>query len=36
LTHIIVSNRHPLYKEIIDYQKKRNKRVQKLNQIGWN
>ncbi len=34
LTHIIVSQRHPLYKEIIDYQKKRNKRIQKLNQIG--
>ncbi|MFA5417716.1 MAG: hypothetical protein WC341_04575 [Bacteroidales bacterium] len=34
LTHIIVSNRHPLYKEIVDYQKKRNKRIQKLNQIG--
>lgn len=36
LTHLIVSTRHPLFKEISDYQKKRNKRVQKLNQTGWN
>ena len=32
LTHLMVSTRHPLIKEISDYQKKRNKRVQKLNQ----
>jgi len=31
LTHLIVSTRHPLFKEISDYHKKRNKRIQKLN-----
>ncbi|MDZ7776675.1 MAG: hypothetical protein U5L09_14215 [Bacteroidales bacterium] len=36
LTHLIVSHKHPLYREIIDYQKKRNKRIQKLNQMGRN
>jgi len=36
LTHLIVSHNHPLYREIIDYQKKRNKRIQKLNQMDWN
>ena len=36
LTHLIISNKHPLYKEISEYQKKRNKRIQKLNQMGWN
>ena len=36
LTHLIVSTRHPLFKEISDYQKKRNKRIQKLNKTGWN
>lgn len=31
LTQLIVSHNHPLYKEIKDYQKKRNKRILKLN-----
>lgn len=35
LTHLLFSSRHPLYKEIIDYQKKRNKRIMKLNQLSW-
>lgn len=35
LTHLIISSKHPLYKEIIDYQKKRNKRIRKLNQMGF-
>ena len=33
LSQLIISSKHPLYKEIVDYQKKRIKRVQKLNQI---
>ena len=36
LTHLTVSSKHLLSKEIIDYQKKRNKRIRKLNQTGWN
>lgn len=36
LTHLIISKKHPLFREILDYQKKRNKRIQKLNQRGWN
>ena len=36
LTHLKVSTRHPLFREIYDYQKKRNKRIQKLNRTGWN
>ena len=36
LTHLNVSLKHPLFKEIIDYQKKRNKRIKKLNQTVWN
>lgn len=36
LTHLIISPKHPLYKEIIDYQKKRSKRLKKLNQSAWN
>ena len=36
LTHLIISSRHSLFKEIIDYQKKRNKRIKKLNQTAWN
>ena len=32
LTHLIFSPKHPLYKKIIDYQRKRNKRIRKLNQ----
>ena len=36
LTHLTVSSKHPLFKEIIDYQKKRNKRIRKLNQTAWN
>ena len=36
LTHLTVSSRHPLFKEIIHYQKKRNKRIKKLNQASWN
>ena len=35
LTHLTVSNKHPLYKEIIDYQKKRIKRIWKLNKMDW-
>lgn len=34
LSHLIISLKHPLYKEIVDYQKRRNKRIQKLNQMG--
>ncbi len=33
LTHLIISSKHPLFKEIIDYQKKR---IKKLNQTSWN
>lgn len=33
LTHLIFSPDHPLYSEILDYQKKRAKRIQKLNSI---
>jgi len=36
LTHLIISSKHPLYKEIIDYQNKRTKRINKLNQSNWN
>ncbi|MBW6537727.1 MAG: hypothetical protein K0B11_22145 [Mariniphaga sp.] len=36
LTHLEVPRNHPLSKEIISYQKKRNKRIQKLNQKNWN
>ena len=36
LTHLIISSRHPLFKEITDYQKKRSKRIKKLNQTSWN
>lgn len=36
LTHLIISSRHPLFKEIIDYQKKRSKRLKKINQSAWN
>ena len=36
LTHLIISSNHPLFKGIFDYQKKRNKRIKKLNQIPWN
>jgi len=36
LTHLDVPRSHPLFKEIIAYQKKRNKRIQKLNQKNWN
>lgn len=35
LTHLIISSNHPLYKEIIDYQKKRYRRIRKLNQSSW-
>lgn len=35
LTHLIISHKHPFYKEILDYQKKRSKRIQKLNQMGY-
>ncbi|MDA3907203.1 MAG: hypothetical protein PF484_14115 [Bacteroidales bacterium] len=31
LTHLIISGKMPLYKQIIDYQKKRIKRLKKLN-----
>jgi len=36
LTHLIIPPNHPLYKEIIDYQKKRHKRIRKSNQSSWN
>jgi hypothetical protein len=36
LSHLLISLKHPLYKEIIDYQKRRNKRIRKLNQMGLN
>ena len=36
LTHLIISSKHPLYKEIVDYQNKRIKRIKKLNQSNWN
>ncbi|ALO14069.1 hypothetical protein L21SP5_00390 [Salinivirga cyanobacteriivorans] len=36
LTHLEIPRSHPLSKEIIAYQKKRNKRIQKLNQKNWN
>ena len=36
LTHLIISSKHPLFKDIIDYQKKRSKRIKKLNQTSWN
>lgn len=35
LTHLIVSNKHPLFREILDYQKKRIKHLQKSNPRGW-
>jgi hypothetical protein len=34
LTHLIFSPRCPLYSEICDYQRKREKRIKKLNQTG--
>jgi len=34
LTHLIFSTKCPLYREISDYQKKREKRIKKLNQMG--
>ena len=34
LTHLTFSLRCPLYKEICDYQRKREKRIKKLNQTG--
>jgi len=34
LTHLTFSPRCPLYKEICDYQRKREKRIKKLNQTG--
>lgn len=36
LTHLKVTSKHILFKEIIDYQKKRIKRIKKLNQTTWN
>ncbi len=36
LTHLIISSKHPLFSEISDYQKKRAKRIKKLNQTSWN
>lgn len=35
LTHLVIPNKHPLYREILDYQKKRIKRLMKLNQQGF-
>ncbi len=36
LTHLIISTNHPLFKEIREYQKKRIKRINKLNQTSLN
>lgn len=36
LTHLLISSKHPLYREIVDYQNKRIKRIKKLNQSNWN
>jgi hypothetical protein len=36
LTHLTISSRHPLFKGVVDYQKKRSKRIKKLNQTSWN
>jgi hypothetical protein len=36
LTHLIFSPKCSLYQEICDYQKKREKRIKKLNQMGFN
>jgi len=36
LTHLIFSPNFHLYKEIIDYQKKREKRIERLNSFGIN
>jgi hypothetical protein len=36
LTHLIFSPKCPLYREICDYQRKRKKRIKKLNQKGLN
>ena len=36
LTHVIISDSNSLYKEIKDYQKKRIKRIHRLNQTGRN
>jgi len=33
LTHLLFAPNHPLYQEIREYQKKRNNRIQKLNQM---
>ncbi|GAH42940.1 unnamed protein product [marine sediment metagenome] len=36
LTHLIFSPKSPLFKEISDYQRKREKRIKKLNKLGLN
>ena len=36
LIHLTISSRHPLFKEVVSYQKKRSKRVKKINQAYWN
>ena len=36
LTHLIFSNKDPLFKEISEYQRKRVKRIKKLNRLGLN
>lgn len=36
LTHLTISSRHPLFKEVVNYQKKRDKRIKKINQTYWN
>ena len=36
LTHLIFSPKSSLYREICDYQRKREKRIKKLNQMGLN
>lgn len=36
LTHLIFSRQNPLFKEIAVYQKKREKRIRKLNNLGLN
>ena len=36
LTHLIFSSKSPLFKEISGYQRKREKRIMKLNKLGLN
>lgn len=36
LTHLIFSNKSPLFNEILEYKRKREKRIKKLNRLGLN